>query len=153
MTAFIVEQVNWRQSKHRLKRLRDRVYVCEWRIPKQIEFDQQDQLSNHVLVKDTDGNEIATGRITPEGEIGRIAVVSKYRGKEIYDLLFNALLGIAKEKELSNIYMQCELDGIDHFQQKGFDTVGNVYMDSGRPRQRIRCPINRFSWSKVELTH
>ena len=153
MKAFTIEHVNWRHSKRRLKRLRDRVFVCEWRIPRQSEFNEQDQKSDHVLIIDADGSDIATGRITPEGEIGRIAVVSHCRGKEIYDVLYNALLDIAKSKELNNVYVQCELNGVDHFQEQGFQTVGGVYMDSGIPRQKMSCPINDFSWSRVELTH
>lgn len=153
MNAFTIEQVNWRCSKRRLKRLRERVFVCEWRIPSQSEFDEQDHISDHVLVVDTDGTDIATGRITPDGEIGRIAVVSHLRGKEIYDALYNALLGIARSKHLDDVFVQCELNGVDHFQEQGFQTVGGVYMDSGIPRQKMSCPVGDFSWSRVELTH
>lgn len=153
MNDFTIEKVNWCHSKRRLKRLRDRVFVCEWRIPRQAEFDQQDSLSDHVLILDEDGIDIATGRITPDGEIGRIAVVSHHRSSDIYDALFTALLTIAKDKALPDIYVQCELEGVDHFQEQGFQTVGSVYMDSGTPRQKMSCPVNTFSWSRVELTH
>lgn len=153
MNEFTIEKVNWRHSKRRLKRLRDRVFVCEWRIPRQSEFDQQDPNSEHVLVVDSDGTDIATGRITPEGEIGRIAVISHHRSDEIYDVLYTSLLQIAKEKELNDVYVQCELEGVDHFESQGFQAIGSVFMDSGIPRQRMCCPVNDFSWSKVELTH
>jgi predicted GNAT family N-acyltransferase len=153
MNAFTIEKVNWRHSKRRLKVLRDRVFVCEWRIPRQSEFDEQDLTSDHVLILDSDGSDIATGRITPDGEIGRIAVVSHHRGKEIYDVLYNALLEIAKDKDLDDVFVQCELNGVDHFQEQGFQTVGGVYMDSGIPRQKMSCPVGDFSWSRVELTH
>ena len=153
MKSFTIEKVNWRHSKRRLKRLRDRVFVCEWRIPRQSEFDELDQLADHILIVDNDGSDIATGRITPDGEIGRIAVVSDRRGKEIYDVLYNALLEIAKAKELDDVFVQCELTGVDHFEEQGFQTVGGVYMDSGIPRQKMSCPISDFSWSRVQLTH
>lgn len=153
MNTFTIEQVNWRHCKRRLKRLRERVYVAEWRIPSQSEFDEQDYKSDHVLIVDPTGTDIATGRITPDGEIGRIAVVSHLRGKDIYDVLYNALLEIAKSKELNDVFVQCELNGVDHFQEQGFQTVGSVYMDSGIPRQKMSCPVNDFSWSRVELTH
>ena len=153
MNAFTIETVNWRHSKRRLKRLRDRVFVCEWRIPRQSEFDEQDPLSEHVLIKDSDGSDIATGRITPEGEIGRIAVISHHRGEEIYNVLYKALLQIAKEKDLDDVYVQCELDGVNHFESQGFHPIGSVFMDCGIPRQKMSCPVNDFSWSRVELTH
>lgn len=153
MNTLTIEKVNWRHSKRRLKKLRDRVFVCEWRIPRHLEFDEHDPISDHVLIVDSDGAEIATGRITPEGEIGRIAVISHHRSKEIYDVLYATLLDIAKENDLEDIYVQCELDGVDHFRECGFRAVGGVYMDSGTPRQKMSCPINKFAWSRVELTH
>ncbi|MBE1301591.1 MAG: GNAT family N-acetyltransferase [Alteromonadaceae bacterium] len=153
MGIFSVEQVDWQEAKARLKKLRNRVFVCEWRIPRQAEFDEQDSQSKHVLVSNEQGEAIATGRITPDGEIGRIAVVSSYRSEEIYDTLYAALLEIAKNESLDDVFVQCNLDGVDHFADNGFETVGNVYMDSGIPRQRMRCSTEAFSLSKVELIH
>ncbi len=152
MAEFNVEQVSWRQAKHQLKQLRYRVYVCEWRIPKKAEFDHLDSESQHVLVYD-DNVVVATGRITPDGEIGRIAVVSSYRSKQIYDLLYNTLLAIAREQSLDQVFVQCELTGVPHFEQQGFESVGNVYMDAGIPRQKLRCDVDQFKWSRVELIH
>ncbi|XOV78422.1 MAG: GNAT family N-acetyltransferase [Aestuariibacter sp.] len=153
MNAFTVKKVDWRESRQHLKRLRDRVFVCEWRIPRQAEFDQRDPNSEHILVVDDSGNEVATGRITPDGEIGRIAVVSKHRSNHIYDLVFEALINIAREKQFTTVYLQCDLDGIEHFVERGFKPIGSVYMDAGIPRQKMSCPVNQFNWSRVELTH
>ena len=153
MIGLKVQTVNWRACKRRLKRLRERVFVCEWRIPRHSEFDELDTVSDHVLISDESGQDIATGRITPDGEIGRIAVVSHHRGKEIYDKLYSTLLQIAKQKHMDDVFVQIELAGVGHFQEKGFQAVGGVFMDSGIPRQKMSCPVSSFSWSKVELTH
>ena len=153
MSEFTVNKVSWAHSKRRLKRLRERVFVSEWRIPKSAEFDHLDSQSEHVLITDENGSDIATGRITPDGEVGRIAVISHHRGQAVYDVLYQALLNIAIEKDLPDVFVQCKLEGVEHFQTQGFSTVGNVYMDSGIPRQRMSCPVSSFNWSKVELTH
>lgn len=153
MKTFTVQTVDWQRSKNRLKKLRDRVFVCEWRIPRQTEFDNSDHQAQHVLLVDNQGNEIATGRITPEGEIGRIAVMSNHRSKEVYDTLFKALLDIAKNNALSSVTVQCELDGVEDFKDKGFYPIGSVFMDAGIPRQKMSCPVEEFSWTNVKLTH
>jgi len=153
MNEFTIEKVCWRRCKRRLKRLRERVFICEWRLPRESEFDDLDACSDHILVTDTNGVDIATGRITPDGEIGRIAVVSHHRGADIYDLVHQRLLAIAIDKNLNDVFVQTELAGVDHFQQQGFETVGGVYMDCGIPRQKMSCPVTQFSWSRVELTH
>lgn len=151
--TFKVKNVDWGKEKHKLSRLREKVFVCEWRIPKEYEFDQHDDASFHVLVLDENNQEIATGRITPNGEIGRIAVVPSYRGPEVYQTLFRALLKIAKVNDLRNVSVQCELEGVEYYQQQGFRPVGAVYMDAGIPRQKMSCTIKDFSLNRVELTH
>lgn len=151
--TFRVESVDWKQDKHRLSKLRERVFVYEWRIPKEYEFDQHDYDSEHVLVLDEDDLEVATGRLTPQGEIGRIAVIPEFRGPEIYETLFHALLHIAKMKNLKDVSMQCALDGVQYYEKQGFKAIGAVYMDAGTPRQRMACTLNDFALPRVELTH
>jgi predicted GNAT family N-acyltransferase len=151
--TFIAKNVDWGTTKHKLCKIREKVFVCEWRIPKEYEFDQQDKIAFHVLVLDEKDQEIATGRITPQGEIGRIAVEPQFRGPEVYQTLFNALLKIAQQHGLENVLVQCELEGVEYYQQQGFRPVGTVYMDAGIPRQRMTCTLNDFSLARVELTH
>lgn len=151
--TFTAENVDWGKAKHKLSEIREKVFVYEWRIPKEYEFDQHDNTSFHVLVRDESNLEIATGRITPNGEIGRIAVVPSYRGPEVYQTLFQALIDIAKQHSLETVSVQCELEGVKYYQQHGFRPVGSVYMDAGIPRQRMSVMITDFSLPKVELTH
>jgi predicted GNAT family N-acyltransferase len=151
--TFKVKNVDWGNAKHKLSKIREQVFVYEWRIPKECEFDQQDDVAFHVLVLDENNREIATGRITPQGEIGRIAVVPEFRGPEVYLELFSALLAIARQIGLEDVLVQCELEGVEYYQQQGFRPVGSVYMDAGIARQSMSCTINAFSLQRVELTH
>lgn len=151
--TFRVKNVDWRKAKEKLTVLREKVFVCERRIPKEIEFDQQDVNAFHVLLIDENGQEVATGRITEEGVIGRIAVIRHCRSNEVYQQLFAALLNIAKRHQMEDVSVQCELQGVSYYQQQGFRPVGTVYMDAGIPRQRMACSVSEFSLPKVELTH
>ncbi len=151
--AFKVKNADWRQDKHRLTGLREKVFVCEWRIPYEAEFDQRDQDAYHVLVLDEQDRAIGTARITHDGEIGRIAVIPERRGKAVYRKLRNALVRIALEHSISDISVSCELEGVPYFQQQGFRPVGSVFMDAGIPRQKMVCPAEQFSLPRVEYTH
>lgn len=151
--SFTSKNVDWMSARKELTQLREKVFVCEWRIPREVEFDQQDHSACHVLICNEQGEEIATGRITPEGEIGRIAVVSDYRKPAVYEQLFSALLSIAKSRGLQSVSIQCELEGIHDYQKRGFHPLGAVYMDAGIPRQRMVCHIDAFSLPKADLTH
>jgi predicted GNAT family N-acyltransferase len=86
-----------------------------------------------VLVVNEHNQEVATGRITPKGEIGRIAVEPEFRCPEVYQSLFKALLEITKKH--------------------GFRSVGRLFMDAGVARQNMLCDLKDFILERVELTH
>ena len=64
--AYTIENVDWARDKHRLKAIREDVFVLEWRVPQDSEFDERDASAFHVLLLE-DGEEanqpIATGRV------------------------------------------------------------------------------------------
>jgi predicted GNAT family N-acyltransferase len=151
--AFFAKNTDWGNEQHKLKKLREKVFVCQWRIPAEYEFDNQDSIAFHVLVVNEHNQEVATGRITPTGEIGRPAVEPKFRGPEVYQALFNALLNIARQHGLKDVLVQCELEGVNYYQQQGFRPVGTVFMDAGIARQRMLCNLKDFNLERVELTH
>jgi predicted GNAT family N-acyltransferase len=151
--AFFAKSVDWDNERHTLKKIREKVFVCQWRIPAESEFDHQDCIAFHVLVVNDHNQDIATGRITPEGEIGRIAVEPEFRCPEVYQALFNALLNIARQHGLQDVLVQCALEGVNYYQQQGFRPVGKVFMDAGVARQNLSCNLNDFNLERVELTH
>jgi predicted GNAT family N-acyltransferase len=151
--AFFAKSVDWENERHTLKKIREKVFVCQWRIPAEYEFDHQDSIASHVLVVNEHNQEVATGRITPEGEIGRIAVEPEFRGPEVYQALLDALLKIAKEHGLQDVLVQCALEGVNYYQQQGFRSVGTVFMDAGVARQSMLCKLKDFTLERVELTH
>ena len=148
-----VKNVAWKDAKHTLSKLREQVYVYGWRIPADREFDQQDNDAFHVLMSDNEQRPIATARLTTTGELGRVAVKPKFRGEPVYKALYGALLDIAREKNIKEVTIQCDLNGVDVFKQHGFKPVGNVFMDAGIPRQKMVCPVDKFRIDRVELTH
>lgn len=151
--TLIVKDVDWEKAKHRLSKIREKVFVCEWRIPKEYEFDKQDSKATHMLVLDDEQHEIATGRLTSRGEIGRIAVVPQHRGPEVYQTLFGALISKANHLGLEKVFVLCELEGVDYYQKQGFEPVGTVFMDAGVARQKMACSTSTFTLNRVELTH
>jgi predicted GNAT family N-acyltransferase len=75
-------------------------------------------------VVDENNQDVATARISEHGEIGRIAIEPQHRGPEVYQLLFNALIRIAKQHGLHSVNISCELEGVNHYQQQGFQPIG-----------------------------
>jgi predicted GNAT family N-acyltransferase len=152
--SISISRVNWEHAAPLLKTVREKVFICEWRIPKTIEFDQYDKNAIHMLVCcDQSQEPIATGRILPSGEISRIAVLSDFRKKQIDKVILKGLIRIAKDLELQQIYISSPLDSVEYFKRRHFEPAGSVFMVAGRPRQKMSCPINSISTAKYYLSH
>ncbi|MCW8108177.1 GNAT family N-acetyltransferase [Alteromonas ponticola] len=151
--TFHVEHVDWQSGKDRLTQLREQVFVFEWQLPRDAEFDKEDLEASHVLVCDNQLNPIATGRLTKAGEIGRIAVRREYRTSDVYQSLFSALLDIAKQQNRKTVRVNCELQSVEYHQSLGFKPSGPAFMEAGIPRQRMACPLRRFAQPDVTQMH
>ena len=154
--AYTIENVDWARDKHRLKAIREDVFVLEWRVPQDSEFDERDASAFHVLLLE-DGEEanqpIATGRLTQCGEIGRIAVKRGYRNMSVYRALFAALIEVANRHNVTILKVSCSLDSVSYHQGLGFKPEGQVFMDGGVARQRMQCPVERFPFPDDSQMH
>lgn len=141
--TYSVSRVPWQQAAPLLKDVREKVFICEQRIPKKIEFDRKDKSAFHVLVCDDSSQEpIATGRISSSGQISRIAVVMKYRQAAIDKIIMQGIFRIAEELNLNEVYIYSPLECVSYFKQHHFYPVGSVFMEAGLPKQRMACAIN-----------
>ena len=147
-------RVQWEIAAPLLQQVREKVFICEWRIPEDIEFDCCDLQAYHMLVCDDQTQEpVATGRILPTGEISRIAVLISYRKQELDKIVLKALLDIANELELDEIFINSPLDQVSYFRNNGFYIAGSVFMEAGMPRQRMACKVKQVALVNCYLTH
>jgi len=141
--TYSVSRVEWQLAAPLLKNVREKVFICERRIPKKIEFDINDPSAYHMLVCDDSSQEpIATGRISPTGQISRIAVIMEYRQAAIDKIVIQGLLRIAEELSLNEVFIYSPLERVSYFTKHHFHPVGNVFMEAGMPKQRMACAIN-----------
>lgn len=140
--SYSVSRVQWQQAAPLLKDIREKVFICERRIPKKVEFDHNDNSAFHMLVCDDSSQEpIATGRISSKGEISRIAVVMEYRQASIDKVIIQGLFRIAEELLLNEVYIYSPLENVSYFAQHHFYPIGAVFMEAGMPKQRMACAI------------
>ncbi len=151
--TFHTENVDWQSGKDRLSQLREQVFVFEWQLPRDAEFDKNDLEAFHVLVFNENSEPIATGRLTKTGEIGRIAVRRDYRNGDVYQSLFGALLDIARSQNLKTVRVNCELQSVEYHRSLGFKPSGPAFMEAGIPRQRMACPLKHFAQPDVTQLH
>ena len=150
---FQVESVDWTSGKHQLTQLREKVFVIEWHIPQNAEFDDRDSDALHVLISDDNQQPIATGRITRDGEIGRIAVLHPYRTTDVCKMLFSSLIKLAESVSVDEVKVVCNLDSVEAHKARGYLPAGPVFMEAGIPRQRMLCPLSNFAIPMVSELH
>ncbi|AZQ84578.1 GNAT family N-acetyltransferase [Colwellia sp. Arc7-635] len=152
--SYTVSRVQWEQAAPLLKNVREQVFVCEWRIPKSIEFDKNDHLAQHVLAcHDKTQEPVGTGRILSSGEVSRIAVLKYYRKEQVDKIIIQRLLTIAREMKLKEIFIYSPLDVRDYFRQFNFNTCGTVFMEAGMPKQKMTCQLNQISIEDYYFSH
>ena len=138
--SYHIDTTGWAESQQKIRSLREKVFVLEWRIPSKLEFDENDAKAHHVIVSDDQGNVIATARLTQSGEIGRIAVSKTHRCLELYKALFARLLDVAVRNNIETVTVRCNLDSVAAMKQRGFTPTGRVFMEAGIPMQRLCIP-------------
>ena len=69
--------MTWEQAQPVAGPLRFAIFVGEQNVPAGIELDDLDASCVHAVAYDVDGKAVGTGRLLPDGHIGRMAVVKQ----------------------------------------------------------------------------
>lgn len=137
-TQFSVQEARWPDDIASLMYVRNKVFVEEQLVPHHEEIDEQDPLSYHLLVIDEEsGTPAGTARLTPEGHIGRMAVLKEYRGRKVGHRLMIHLMQKAMQRGHRIIELSAQTHAIPFYQKYGFSPVGRVYDEVGIPHQKM----------------
>ncbi|MGH8235103.1 MAG: GNAT family N-acetyltransferase [Rhodanobacteraceae bacterium] len=136
---FHVEVCDWTNASDReaLLRVREDVFVLEQRVPPDLDRDDDDSRSAHVLARSLDGTSIGTGRLAPEGQIGRMAVLRDWRGRGVGTMLLHALIDLARTRKLGTVTMHAQRDAVPFYQHHGFEGEGDEFEEAGIPHLRM----------------
>jgi predicted GNAT family N-acyltransferase len=128
-----VRIVSWSEAREAACRVRFAVFVAEQRVPLEIELDEWDARSEHALVADEAGRTIATGRLLPDGHIGRMAVLPAWRSRGVGGAVLEALLARAAERGIRLALLNAQTHARGFYARFGFKQVGAEFMEAGIP--------------------
>ena len=74
---------DWTSLQKDAQAIRYAVFVVEQKIPADLEWDVMDAQCLHAVAYDENNKPIGTGRLLPDGHIGRMAVMESARGTGI----------------------------------------------------------------------
>jgi predicted GNAT family N-acyltransferase len=135
-SPVMVHVVAYAGEREAIRHIRDQVFVIEQGVPPELEHDDQDSRAVHVLAL-ADGLPVGTGRITPEGKIGRMAVLAAHRGHGTGGLILEALLSVARRTGLGRVFCFAQCRAIPFYGRRGFTAEGPVFLEAGIEHQRM----------------
>ena len=130
--------MTWEQAQPVAGPLRFAIFVGEQNVPAGIELDDLDASCVHAVAYDVDGKAIGTGRLLPDGQIGRMAVVVEWRRRGIGAEILEALIGEARKRGHAEAMLSAQLQAAEFYREAGFVAEGKVYEEAGILHQKMR---------------
>jgi predicted GNAT family N-acyltransferase len=138
-----IEVAKWPEDRALIKDIRRKVFVIEQGVEPEIEWDGKDTNCTHLLARLGD-DYIGTGRIAPNGHIGRLSVLTSHRDRGVGRALLQRLIDIAREQGHSIAFLNAQVQAVGFYEQYGFVEEGKVFMVAGIPHQRMELNIEHL---------
>ena len=132
---------DWDSLRDHAQSLRVEVFVVEQGVPVELEWDEADEVSTHAVAYDEAGQVVATGRLLPDGHIGRMAVRKSARGRGIGSKVLAALLQEAKHRLFHVLVLHAQTHAIDFYTRHGFQIEGDEFLEAGIPHRRMTLKL------------
>lgn len=138
---FRVEPADYRTDFQDLRRVREPVFVVEQQVPIELEWDALDPVCQHVIARDNANRPIGTGRLTPQRKIGRMAVLSEWRGRGVGEAMLVALIDAARAQRWPEVELNAQIGAVGFYAKYGFTPQGEEYDEVGIRHQTMRLQL------------
>ncbi|HEY8609516.1 MAG TPA: GNAT family N-acetyltransferase [Noviherbaspirillum sp.] len=128
----------WDELKAGAQAVRHAVFVVEQQVPVELEWDEMDAACLHALACDDSGAPVATGRLLPDGHIGRMAVLPHARGSGIGGAILAALMERARLRGDREVLLNAQTSAVPFYVRFGFVSEGEEFMEAGIPHIGMR---------------
>lgn len=135
-----IELAGWSEARGEAQRIRFAVFVEEQRVPAEIEMDEMDALCLHALAFHED-LAVGTGRLLPDGHIGRMAVMKPWRGRGVGAALLRSLVEAARRRGDAEVQLSAQVHALGFYRAHGFTAHGEVYEEAGIEHQAMRLAL------------
>jgi predicted GNAT family N-acyltransferase len=136
-----IELLDWDTARAEASRIRMAVFVEEQRVPAEIEMDDQDAACVHALAY-VQGTVVGTGRLLPDGHIGRMAVLRGYRASGVGGAILACLVAEARRRGMTELVLSAQTHAIGFYRKHGFREAGAIFEEAGIPHQEMRRVLN-----------
>jgi len=122
---------SWDELGPQARRIRFEVFVVEQGVPPELEIDSMDPASVHAVASRPSGPIVGTGRLLPDGHIGRMAVARDARGQGVGAALLLSLMEAARQRGHLQVELFSQLHAQPFYERFGFVVIGPPFDDAG----------------------
>lgn len=138
MTKHTIRLGDWATLGPHATAIRFEVFVDEQKVPAEIELDDMDAVCLHAVAYDGAGNAIGTGRLLPDGHIGRMAVRQPGRGTGVGGAILTLLMEKARERGNAAVVLNAQTVAAPFYARHGFVQQGEVFEEAGIAHVEMR---------------
>lgn len=136
-----IEVGDWAALQAPARDVRTEVFLVEQMVPVELEWDEMDAVSLHAVAFDGSGRSLATGRLLPDGHIGRMAVRCDARTQGLGSAILAALMQAARRRGQREVMLNAQIHAEGFYARFGFVREGEEFDDAGIPHIRMRCRL------------
>lgn len=129
---------DWSAQHKDAQAIRYDVFVIEQQVPVELEWDDMDAACLHAVVYGEQGQALGTGRLLPDGHIGRMAVRKSARGEGIGSAILQALMQHAKQRGDRAVLLNAQTHAEPFYCRYGFERDGGEFMEAGIAHIQMR---------------
>lgn len=151
---FLLEMASWQSDQGALELVRRQVFIEEQGFTDEEEWDDQEERSQHVLATSMAGDPIGTARLTPDGQLGRLAVLPTWRGTGVGRALVRMLIDAARARGMTKIQLGAQKSAAGFYERLGFAADGGGYVEGGIDHihmQMVLDPIQAPTGPRIEV--
>lgn len=130
------EMMGWDEARGEAGPIRFEVFVDEQNVPAEIELDEHDGVCVHVIAR-AGGVAVGTGRLLPDGHIGRMAVLKAWRGQGVGAAMLTCLTELARTRGDERVALSAQTHALGFYRRHGFVEEGPEYDDAGIPHRAM----------------
>ena len=131
MTDLRIHLGGWDSLRSQARAVRTAVFVVEQKIPLHLEQDEMDPVCLHAVAIDADGQPVGTGRLLPDGHLGRMAVLAHVRHGGIGAALLQALTEAAHARGDRAVVLNAQINAEKFYLRHGFVRDGAPFVEAG----------------------
>jgi len=135
-----IRLADWGKDQAELATMRRRVFIEEQHVPEELEWDEFDDTATHFIAS-IDNRAIASARLKPDGQIGRMAVLAEYRHQGVGSELLYFVLQSAASLGFKQVYLHAQLAALPFYEKQGFKSQGDIFYEADIPHKKMQLKI------------